>query len=77
MEEALWTKMKRENSNYNDGSGLGDLGRTFSHCYGNSCGASNDNWNWTYGETAASNAGVPYTTIAKFNSKIFQQVQMM
>jgi hypothetical protein len=52
------------NSTYNDGSGLGSLGRTFSHCYGNSCGASHDNWNWTYGETAASNAGVPYTTIA-------------
>ena len=53
-----------DGSNYNDGSGLGSLGRTFSHCYGNNCGASHDNWNWTYGETAAANAGVPNTSIA-------------
>ena len=53
-----------DGSNYNDGSGLGSLGRTFSHCYGNNCGASHDNWSWTYGETAAANPGVPNTSIA-------------
>jgi hypothetical protein len=41
------------NSTYRDGSGIGAAGRTYEQCYGNNCGASLENWSWTYAELAS------------------------
>ena len=38
-----------------------ESGRTFTHCYGDNCGKSNENWSWGYHETAP---GIANTAVA-------------
>ena len=47
-----------------NGRQTGESGNTFTHCYNNSCGQNNTNWNWSYDGEASDLSGLANTHVA-------------
>ena len=47
-----------------NGRQIGESGNTFTHCYNNSCGQNNTNWNWSYDGEASDLSGLANTHVA-------------